>query len=194
MGLKGSYEEWVNLGYQLFSEEGHEGFQVDRLARILGRNKSSFYHYFPEKELYIKSLIDLHWKNAIELRQKYTEVEEFDPGFIRLLIENKQLILFHMNLIRNKDVKIFKEVFQKINDFIDPAIIPIWAKEFSISESLARQLFPTARDVFYCRLTKDNFTEDFVRDFVREIKEFIGNLLQEKSLVYSGNAENPNLN
>lgn len=181
MPVRGSYESWVELGYQLFSEEGHEGFQVDRLARILGKNKSSFYHYFPDKELFINSLINLHWKRAMEFKEQVKELEDFDPGFINVLLQNRMTILFHMNLTRNKDVMIFRNTYSKVNEFIDLAIVPLWAKHFEISESLAKQLFPTARDTFYSRLAKDIFTDEFVRGIVLEISEFMEGWVREKS-------------
>jgi AcrR family transcriptional regulator len=43
---------WTEVGYALFAEEGLDGIQVERLARILKLNKSGFYHYFRDLDGY----------------------------------------------------------------------------------------------------------------------------------------------
>ena len=53
---------WTEVGYNLFAEEGIEGIQVERLARILQLNKSGFYHYFGDIDGYCEELINLHKK------------------------------------------------------------------------------------------------------------------------------------
>jgi hypothetical protein len=43
---KKTIQGWLDVGYKIFAHEGPEGIQVERLARILGVNKSGFYHFF----------------------------------------------------------------------------------------------------------------------------------------------------
>ncbi|MBN2892220.1 MAG: TetR/AcrR family transcriptional regulator [Bacteroidales bacterium] len=50
-------EEWINLGYELFAEQGDSGIVVEKMAKKLKVNKSSFYWYFKTKENFIKELI-----------------------------------------------------------------------------------------------------------------------------------------
>ena len=53
---------WTEEGYCLFAKEGLHGIQVERLARILGLNKSEFYHYFGDIEGFCYALVLLHKK------------------------------------------------------------------------------------------------------------------------------------
>jgi AcrR family transcriptional regulator len=51
---------WLDTGYELFAREGLEGIQIERLARIVGLNKSGFYHYFGNLEIYRHELVKSH--------------------------------------------------------------------------------------------------------------------------------------
>ncbi len=53
-------KDWINLGHKLFSEQGHAGIVVEKLAKKLKCNKSSFYWHFKTKKDFIQALID-HW-------------------------------------------------------------------------------------------------------------------------------------
>ena len=36
-------EDWIKLGYRIFAEQGASGIIVEKMAKILKVNKSSFY-------------------------------------------------------------------------------------------------------------------------------------------------------
>ena len=55
-------EDWINLGYGLFSEQGVSGIIVERMAKTLKVNKSSFYWHFKTKKDFIDQLV-LFWIN-----------------------------------------------------------------------------------------------------------------------------------
>ena len=55
------YEDWINLGYQLFSEQGIAGIVVEKMAKTLKVNKSSFYWHFKTKKEFINQLV-MFWK------------------------------------------------------------------------------------------------------------------------------------
>ncbi len=59
-------EDWINLGYKLFSEQGDTGIIVEKMAKILKVNKSSFYWYFKTKTIFIEELILLLKNNETE--------------------------------------------------------------------------------------------------------------------------------
>ena len=52
--------DWIKLGYKLFSENGEQGLNVDKMSRKLKCNKSSFYWHFKTKKAFIDELIQ-HW-------------------------------------------------------------------------------------------------------------------------------------
>ena len=59
-------EDWINLGYELFSEQGVSGIIVEKMAKTLKVNKSSFYWHFKTKKDFIEQLILFWIKNETE--------------------------------------------------------------------------------------------------------------------------------
>ena len=60
-------EDWIDLGYRLFSEEGVSGVIVEKMAKTLKVNKSSFYWHFKTREYFINELT-MFWVNNETLR------------------------------------------------------------------------------------------------------------------------------
>jgi AcrR family transcriptional regulator len=63
-------DSWLSSGYELFAQEGPDGIQVERLARILNLNKSDFYHYFGEIENFLLELMILQHSNGKRLHNE----------------------------------------------------------------------------------------------------------------------------
>jgi len=55
-------EDWVKLGYQQFSKSGVSGIVIEKMAKKLKVNKSSFYWHFSTKEAFIQAIID-YWES-----------------------------------------------------------------------------------------------------------------------------------
>ncbi|GAB3223416.1 helix-turn-helix transcriptional regulator [Algoriphagus aestuariicola] len=165
-----SSSAWLNLGYQLFSEEGHEGLQVERLARILGKNKSGFYHFFGDKDVFLERLMQMHVSNEERLFPELTKLQEIDGRFIELILANKETILFQTQLVKNRDVRLFQDTFVKVNKMVEQAIGQAWVRFLGVSEAVALKYWRLIRDTFYARVTRESFHQEWVVDFVKEAK------------------------
>jgi AcrR family transcriptional regulator len=55
-------EDWIKLGYKLFAEQGVSGINVEKMAKMLKVNKSSFYWHFKTKKDFIEELV-MFWVN-----------------------------------------------------------------------------------------------------------------------------------
>jgi len=53
-------QDWINLGYELFSEQGISGIVVEKMAKKLKVNKSSFYWHFKTKKGFILEIVS-YW-------------------------------------------------------------------------------------------------------------------------------------
>jgi AcrR family transcriptional regulator len=168
-----SFVNWLNLGYELFSEEGHEGLQVERLSRILGKNKSGFYHYFGNRETFLKRLMQMHFANEEALIPRLIKLGGVDQRFLNLLVENKQTILFQTQLVKNRDIALFQETYLSVNELIEDAVRPVWVSYLGVSEVLAMKYWRLIRDTFYARVTAATFNQDWLSDFVNEAKSIL---------------------
>jgi len=48
-----SLEIWIKAGYETFALTGLSSLKIEPLAKKVGKNKSSFYHYFADIELFV---------------------------------------------------------------------------------------------------------------------------------------------
>lgn len=55
-------EDWIKLGFKLFSENGTHGIVVEKMAKKLKVNKSSFYWHFKTKKDFFNEIISF-WVN-----------------------------------------------------------------------------------------------------------------------------------
>jgi AcrR family transcriptional regulator len=171
---------WLNVGYQLFSEEGHEGIQVERLARILGLNKSGFYHYFENTDNFFINLTQKHHELADEMIVKIGELDSFDPEFIHLLMEYSTAILFQMQLVKNNHVPLFSKTQADVTMKFRKAILPHWSSYLGIEEELAIKMWNYVRGNFFAQLTSKGMSHEYIYSTVSEAKILIKALQAEQ--------------
>ncbi|HSF52556.1 MAG TPA: TetR/AcrR family transcriptional regulator [Algoriphagus sp.] len=168
-----SSKNWLDLGYELFSEEGHEGLQVERLSRILGKNKSGFYHFFGDKDTFLEKLMKMHLAKEEAMVAKLVKLKALNQGFLNLMIEQKQTIMFQTHLVKNRDLKLFLETYSEVNQMIENVVIPIWMKFIGVSQEVATKYWRVIRDSFYARVTSNSFNEEWLSKFVEEAKTIL---------------------
>ena len=71
-------EDWITLGYKLFSEKGMNGIVVEKMALKLNVNKSSFYWHFKTKKDFLNEIISF-WVST-DTNSIITTVESKSSG------------------------------------------------------------------------------------------------------------------
>lgn len=183
-----AYNLWIEKGYEIFAEEGPDGLLIERLARILNLNKSGFYHYFGDRDTFIEQLLKRHQALANELIEEYKLIDEFDPGFIKAMLKFKNAVLFHMQLVRYRQIGVFYNCYHKINVHVDKAAVRTFSKFIGLGNNpeLAHKYFMQARDMFYSRVTRENLNEEFLRELIYEVRE-VAQKIQNQAV--EGNAD-----
>ena len=59
------------------------------MARILNANKSGFYHYFGDKEIYFSYIAEYHDQMGRNFAKEVEALKTFEPGYIELLLKYK---------------------------------------------------------------------------------------------------------
>ena len=175
---------WTKVGYTLFAEEGMQGIQVERLARILQLNKSGFYHYFGDVDGYFEELIQLHRDKAAVYLTDLKEIKNIDPDYLLHIVKHKVAIMFHLQLIRNKDNKIFYETAAKIDKEEDQILGTLWSDYLGIHQNpdLAIRYFNVVRDMFYARISLQNMEYPFLHKLMAEAKVVMRQIAEAKDL------------
>jgi len=113
-------EDWINLGYRFFTEHGVSGIIVEKMAKTLKVNKSSFYWHFKTKNDFINELIQ-YWIDQETERiihttsSKKASLEKFE-SHIKLIY--KQDLFWDFNFFLKQYARKEKRI-QKIIDDID---------------------------------------------------------------------------
>ncbi len=52
--------QWIEEGYLMISRNGFSSLKIETIARSISKNKSSFYHYFGDVEVFEEELLKYH--------------------------------------------------------------------------------------------------------------------------------------
>jgi len=173
-------EDWINLGYRTFAEQGASGIIVEKMAKELKVNKSSFYWHFKTKDGFIKQLILVWIKNETEriinlssskksgaqkLKTLFALVYKQDPFFD---------FIFHLKRYARKEKKI-----QLIIDDIDNKRIKYTydlllemgysKQEAKIKSTILYKHFLGYHELMRNKTQKD----DYLKVIKKEINQFI---------------------
>jgi AcrR family transcriptional regulator len=173
---------WLEAGYDLFIDKGHYAIHVELLARVLGRNKSAFYHFFKSKEIYLEFILEYQMSKVDSFVKEIKGIDEYDPHYLDLLIRHHRIILFNSQLIKNCHIKFYDTALQEINARIDECILPIWSKHVGLDHDLdlSRRYYAIIRDYMYIRLTPELFQYDFLSALASEAKLIISGLMNTR--------------
>lgn len=168
-------KKWIEIGYDLFANEGPEGVQVERMSRVLKLNKSGFYHHFGDMEVYAAELIT-HHQNMVELfLMDAAECKNIDPEYLGVMVKHRHTVLAHVQLVKNKTSLYYYGAHKEIDDKIGEIIIAIWSAHVGMTHDseTAFKYHGVVRDMVMARLNPENFTYDTLHQWSDEIKEIV---------------------
>jgi len=170
---------WINVGYDLFACEGHEGLQVERLARILNLNKSGFYHYFGSHDIFFECLVQHHRRRVDLLIEDIGNIRTFDPGYLHVLVNHHTTVLANMQLMRNQHIQLFEHAFNEVNQKINGAMVTLWSEYLGMPDQpeLALRYFNMTSALLYTRVTYHNLNFEFLHQIASEAKMLFEDLI-----------------
>ena len=181
MTIKSSKDKWIEAGYEYFAFYGPEQLQIEKIARYLNLNKSGYYHYFGEREIFIDELLNYHKKRIEIFARGITKLKSFDE-YIQYMVDNKQTTLFHVQLRRHGQIKCYAKIIDSANNLIFANIKPLWAEYIGLQNNpdLAMKYFNQVISVFVKSVNQDNLTIDFITSIAREAQELLKQLQKTK--------------
>jgi AcrR family transcriptional regulator len=168
-------QAWIETGYSLFSLDGYDGVQVERLARTLDLNKSGFYHYFGDRKSYLEALMSKHVNLADSMVQDFNQVQHFDPQFMEVLIKYTTPVMVHNQLVRNRHDDLFIQTYHQVNAIVDPVVARLFAGFIGFQDHVdfTTKYYSQVRDMFYTQISFERMNYPFLRDFMHQAKEVI---------------------
>ncbi len=163
---------WVEAGYRRFASYGEIGLTVEAIARDLGRNKSSFYHYFGELQVLKADMLQHHLEASNSVGKKIADAEVLDPDALSIVVEHKADFLFHKQL-KLATGQEYKDCYDKAFEYVRGPLLSKLREEFDLKD---KQLFSEAlltlvTDNFLLRIQEATLTIPWLRDYLKELRD-----------------------
>ena len=161
---------WIELGYQSFAYEGPQGLKVERLAHTLEKNKSSFYHFFADLEVFTHHLLRYHLSQADVIAEKEARCQTID-AFIEVLVTHKIDLLFNRQLRVHRENPDFQKVFCQTNEVTGAAISSVWPALIGLDQHhhLAQMVLKHSIENFYLQITDETLNRTWLQQYFDEL-------------------------
>lgn len=163
---------WIEKGYELFALEGKSGMKVEPLAKLVGKSKSSFYHYFADMELFVEQLLDYHLHQSHVMAIKEQEAKNVDPELIEVLVEHKMDLLFNRQLRIHQNNPLFAATLESSNEIVGKAFVYMWASDLGLQLSAKQTegFFILAMENFFLQINSDNLNQSWLKQYFASLK------------------------
>jgi AcrR family transcriptional regulator len=179
----GKEQIWIDAGYQAFSTQGPQGLRIEKLAKAIQKNKSSFYHFFADLKVFTERLLETHLLQAKKLGEKEASSTN-ETELIQALIEHKVDLLFNRQLRIHREEAAFKNCFLKTNEITLPGFVPIWKKIIELPESdhLAQMVLMLSIENFFLQITEETLNPNWIAAYFEKIRAMVKQFKQTKSI------------
>lgn len=168
-------QPWITSGYTIFANEGPKGLKIEVLARVVTKNKSSFYHHFADVTIFTEELLQYHLVQSKIIAQKIAQCKSINPDLIAVLLEVKTDILFNRQLRIHRDVPSFQNCFIEANRPVEAAFLDIWAEALGLktNPALAKMILNLTIENFYLQITEKNLNATWLINYLNEIRAMV---------------------
>jgi AcrR family transcriptional regulator len=167
-------QPWIEKGYQVFAYQGPVGLKIERLAKGIGKNKSSFYHHFADLEIFTGILLKYHLEQAQIMAEKESKCASLEE-LIEIILEHKIDLLFNRQLRIHRENADFANCFEKTNQITSREIIPIWSEILNLQENsfLAGLVLKLSLENFFLQITDETLNHKWLNNYFQELQSLI---------------------
>lgn len=164
-------EPWIRQGYATFSQKGPEGLKVERLAKEVGKNKSSFYHHFADLECFTSILLEHHLAQSEIIAAKEAVCNNLEE-FIDVLLDHKVDLLFNRQLRVYRQNVEFQRCFQSTTEMIAGSLLHLWSDLLDLprNSQLSGLVFKLSLENFYLQITEETLNQDWLNNYFMELR------------------------
>ncbi len=177
--LNDSKEIWIIKGYEIFALQGHSGLKIERLAKAVGKSKSSFYHHFADLSLFIDLLLKYHIEQSYIIAVKEQQAQNIEPDLIHVLIEHKTDLLFNRQLRINQNILSFSEILAKSNKIVGDSFVMVWVNDLGLqlSQRQIDGIFTLALENFFLQINVETLNDEWLSAYFKNLKKIAKNFL-----------------
>lgn len=172
---------WIIAGYNLVSDAGFDALKVEHIAKEIGKNKSSFYHYFGDLENFELELVAYHFELSKAFSINVQACESIIPDLVHVLIEHKTDIFFHKQLRLKIETADFKKYQESVFKLFEQSMLENWQHFTQLDNAfLATKFLNLISENFLLQITKKNYHFEWLKQYIidqtqllREIKNYL---------------------
>ena len=178
MTNRSTQQPWLDVGYALFAEEGPSALKVERLARRVGKSKSSFYHCFADVAGFTSALLDYHLERLVQIAKEEGACANVDPELLQYLLTIEVDLRFQRWLRVHRDQPEFKACLERGYALTADAITDIWAEAIGLPRhtGLAYTVLVLTMENFYLQLTPETLNYPWLKAYVQRLRQLVGAL------------------
>ena len=177
-------DTWIKAGYKLLATEGMDGIRIERLAKILGLNKSGFYHYFGTMEGFVKRLLEHHIDKAKGIACEIANCQNIDPDLLFLIEKHKAFFLVESQLlVKGRPVHVLEEVIEA-GKILNKELLPLLRKssELPDDDSVALAYLNIVRHFFYACIDARHIDYEFLHRLAIDTKGVMDKVIGNQHL------------
>jgi AcrR family transcriptional regulator len=165
-------EIWIKTGYELFALKGQTGLQIEPIAKLVGKSKSSFYHHFADLNIFMDELLAYHTRQSDLIAEKENKAKNFNPDIINIFVEHKMDILFSKQMMLENQNEKYKKVLQLSYEGLCNVYIFLIKTDLqiNINQRGIESFFELAFDNFFLQINADNLNFIWLSNYFNNIK------------------------
>lgn len=171
-----SKQKWIDKAFKHFAEYGPEGLNIQKIAKDLKIPRTTFYHYFADKEDLLVGILESYIDrfSVFEIDCK-ANCKVYIPDFHRILARYEEELKFSRQLFLNRSNPVLNIFFLKGLRQSNKTIIPLFVKyyQFNIPYSIAEDLYNGLVESWFSRINPDELTQEAMQKITEEIMEVI---------------------
>ncbi|MCU0419721.1 MAG: TetR/AcrR family transcriptional regulator [Cyclobacteriaceae bacterium] len=163
---------WIKLGYETFALKGQGALKIERLAKQVGKSKSSFYHHFADIDSFIETLLKHHIDQSYVIADQERTANKIDPDLINVLLAHQTDLLFNRQLRINQNVKLFNDTLCRSNKIVGEAFKTVWVKDLNLklNDRQMEGIFTLALQNFYLQINVDTLNPKWLSEYFLNLK------------------------
>ncbi|MEO9802681.1 MAG: TetR/AcrR family transcriptional regulator [Reichenbachiella sp.] len=144
-------QKWILTGYQFFGQIGPAAFNVEKLSNLVGLNRSSFYHYFGDMEVFESQLLAYHISRYAFFYELIKDYDKFDMLFNEEVMQYKAELAFQRQLLINESISRYKNCSDEARKFTEAKTYQLWSEFNQLNNDSEEEwtLFRAIRDFYY---------------------------------------------
>lgn len=173
----GNKQKWIEVGYKLFAEIGSEALNAEKLSTIVGLNRSSFYHYFGDMEVFEMAILNYHVQRYRIFGEIIKGYENFEQLFTDEVYQHQDALAFQRQLMINQGIARYKHCHDEARKYTEQKTFELWSAYSEIKEETDSEwiLFRALRDYYFVNHGQANVPSD-----PKEVLVMLHNYLKKK--------------